>query len=388
MHVVLMNHVQIRVAYGDEAASRVMSALQARFFLQGESVYQTDSHSFVASWNDSAHGLSAADIYISLSIEPVSACGSDILPVVSISLLDPTTVGSFNSSSMICREQCVGAHLKPAKFDHKWRATYERDMEVCVELMSRLKAHEASLRRQPVKNMMTNSVLYEEAFLRFEGRPGGPSLGFADCADAIKNIGIQKIVDMYVLNAVIDQLECEPTTSIGSNLSASSFTVDALWSCTINRLEQNPSVAHRLVIELTEEEPIDDLDAALLFIATLKALGCKFALDDLGAGMSRTAVIEHAGFEYIKIDKSLLHGARNNLAGKKILKHTIDYCAFFSRDIIVEGMETSSDLNEVIKLGVAGGQGYYFQVDSQKRNIPVVNLMTRRAAFPFMEMAG
>lgn len=380
IYVVLMNYPHLRVAYGDDSALRVVNALRNRFSVEGKMVFVVDSSSFVVQMDEDTPE-SMMDIYVSLSVSPVLVeDGIWILPVISIASVDHVVIDSCALSSMVCRDECIGAPLKAAKLNHKWRAAYVRDMGVCVELMSRLEKQQASLRRQSVRNMISRAVLYEEAFLKFEGRGGQTPMGFADCADAIKNVGIQKVIDMHVLSAVLVHLERESTATIGCNLSASSFIVDSLWSHMIASLESNPDIARRLVIELTEEESIDDFETVLLFIKKLKALGCKFALDDLGAGMSRTSVLEDAGFEYIKIDKSLLHGARNDALGKRLLQSTIEYCAFFSKDIIVEGVETGDDLKEVLRLGVAGGQGYYFCGDSVKLDIPVVNIMRRQAA--------
>jgi EAL domain-containing protein (putative c-di-GMP-specific phosphodiesterase class I) len=382
-----MNHAQVRFAYEEDTAARVISTIQNRFFLMGASVYRTGDGSFVASINERSCDM-LEDIYLSLSMGAVLIDGTKILPVVSVAMIEPSTIGSYKVSSMVSNALCVGAALKPAQLNHKWRAMYERDMNICVELVTRLDARQATLHRQPVRSMATRSALYEEVFLRFEGKGGVPLLSFAECVKAIKNIGIQKVIDMYVLSSVLDQLERETSTSIGCNLSASSFILDTLWARTIKRLTSNPALARRLVIELTEEEPLDDLESALLFIEKLRELGCRFALDDLGAGMSRTTVIERGNFEYIKIDKSLLHAARNNSAGKKMLKHTVEYCGLFSKEIIVEGMETINDLNQVMKLGVSGGQGYYFHADAKRINFPVTYSGLQKAVFTWVSNAG
>lgn len=385
IHVVLLNYAQIKVAYGEYSAGRFVRDIQERFFLQGGSVYVTDNNSFVVSIANQTCDL-LEDTYLSISVTPVVVDDIRVLPVVSLSLLDAASVESYKMSSMVSSAVCVGATIKPAKLDHKWRASYERDMSMCVELMSRLGTRQGSLQRQPVNSIVTGTVLYEEAFLRFDGDENIQSLCFAEYIEAVKNIGIQKIVDMYVMNTVLNQLERESGVSIGCNLSASSFILDKLWARAFKRLASNPDMACRLVIELTEEEPMEDIDAALDFIEKLRGLGCRFALDDLGAGMSRTTVIERAKFEFIKIDKSLLHSARHTAAGKSMLKHTVDYCKLFSKEIIVEGMETLEDMHEVMSVGVTAGQGFYFNTKEKKSKISIAYTEAHNKVFPLINL--
>ena len=67
-------------------------------------------------------------------------------------------------------------------------------------------------------------------------------------------------------------------------------------------LRAHPGVAERLIIEITETAAIQDIDETRGFVARVKDLGCRIAIDDFGAGYTSFRNLRKLGVDIVKID--------------------------------------------------------------------------------------
>jgi diguanylate cyclase (GGDEF)-like protein len=113
----------------------------------------------------------------------------------------------------------------------------------------------------------------------------------------------------------------------------------------------------RVVLEVSERDPIADSDRFQAVLTEYRAHGFRFALDDIGDGRSALETLVTATPEFVKVAPRLV---RSN-AG------TVEYAALqavlaFARHsgaaVIAEGIETEDDARRVVALGVRYGQGY------------------------------
>ena len=86
------------------------------------------------------------------------------------------------------------------------------------------------------------------------------------------------------------------------NLSGASLCDAGFVQYLKTHLEANPVLARTLCIEITETAAITNLSAANTFIKELKLLGCRFALDDFGSGLSSLNYLKNLNVDYLKID--------------------------------------------------------------------------------------
>lgn len=109
--------------------------------------------------------------------------------------------------------------------------------------------------------------------------------------------------------------------------------------------DANPlaSVASQVVLELTERARLETLTDAPARIAMLRAMGFRFAIDDLGAGyagLGSLAVIEP---EVVKLDMGLVRDIATNPTKRRIVAATARLCRELGSQVVAEGVETAEE---------------------------------------------
>jgi EAL domain-containing protein (putative c-di-GMP-specific phosphodiesterase class I) len=95
------------------------------------------------------------------------------------------------------------------------------------------------------------------------------------------------------------------------------------------------------------------------FISSLKALGCRFALDDFGVGFSSYRHLKQLDVDWVKIDGSFVRNILRSHSDQIIVRSTVDIAAGFNIKTVAEYIECDSANDLLRELGVGYGQGYY-----------------------------
>ncbi|AGB41599.1 diguanylate cyclase (GGDEF) domain-containing protein [Halobacteroides halobius DSM 5150] len=113
-----------------------------------------------------------------------------------------------------------------------------------------------------------------------------------------------------------------------------------------------------VVMELTEETSIDDLQGFKLALDNYQEQGYKVAIDDTGAGYSGLQSIVSIPYNYIKLDRSLVSNIDRDPVKKALLKSFVKFADEINSQVIAEGIEREEELDTLIEMGVDYGQGY------------------------------
>jgi len=129
----------------------------------------------------------------------------------------------------------------------------------------------------------------------------------------------------------------------------------------INSIVKKYGIDRRMInFEITESIGANDYGTLSGVIRSLKHEGFLFSMDDYGTGYSNVSAIFSLNFDVVKIDKSLLWGAEKSSLGMVILENTIRMIQQMKKKILVEGVETESQIRLLERLQVDYLQGYYF----------------------------
>ncbi|CAK0782297.1 blue light- and temperature-responsive anti-repressor [Gammaproteobacteria bacterium] len=115
-----------------------------------------------------------------------------------------------------------------------------------------------------------------------------------------------------------------------------------------------------VVIEIVESEEVKDLKALAEVSETLRTMGLRIALDDLGSGYNGLSTLALLRPDYIKLDRNLVHGVQSSRVRLVLLEALIGMAQRLGCDIIAEGLERAEDVAVCQEMGVRYAQGYYF----------------------------
>lgn len=156
------------------------------------------------------------------------------------------------------------------------------------------------------------------------------------------------------------------------NMSPISFT-DSQYRDGVTReiLQRVGLSAERLVFELTESQPLDELDLLRAASDHFRRQGFAVALDDLGAGYAGLRVWSELCPDYVKIDRHFISGIDKDPVKREFVRAMLDIAHRIGHKAIAEGIETAAEFNTLVAMGVEYAQGYFI---ARPHAHPVVEL--------------
>lgn len=143
------------------------------------------------------------------------------------------------------------------------------------------------------------------------------------------------------------------------NLSGTSLGDKSLLGYIREQLAIYAIPAAAICFEITETAAIVNLNNTIHLIKALKKLGCRFALDDFGSGMSSFMYLKNLGVDFLKIDGSFVKEMHINKIDHAMVRSIHSVAESMGIQTVAEFVENKAILTELEKIGVHFGQGYY-----------------------------
>jgi EAL domain-containing protein (putative c-di-GMP-specific phosphodiesterase class I) len=199
---------------------------------------------------------------------------------------------------------------------------------------------------QPIVELQTGQTVGFEALSRF--RSGTPDAWFADATQ----VGLGVELELKAIGRALSQLELlPPTVFLSVNLSPAVLLADELYDLIAGY------DAARIVVELTEQTPVEDYHRCRTAIDRLRKSGVRLAVDDLGAGYASLRHVIALQPELIKLDRALADVT--DTAVYSMIQTLVGLGRLTGATIIAEGIEDAASLNLIRDLGVQLGQGWH-----------------------------
>jgi len=118
---------------------------------------------------------------------------------------------------------------------------------------------------------------------------------------------------------------------------------------------------NQLVFEITETAALSEIDVTLNFIRRLREMGCRFAMDDFGAGFSSFYYLKQFDVDYLKIDGSFVRDLIHDTGSRLFVKALNDVAHGLKKQVIAEWVEEPEVRDLLMQMGTQYGQGFLFQ---------------------------
>jgi diguanylate cyclase (GGDEF)-like protein len=117
--------------------------------------------------------------------------------------------------------------------------------------------------------------------------------------------------------------------------------------------------AQQLVVELTEQLPIVEMERVRRKLSSLRAAGIRLAADDVGAGNAGLRLLSEIRFDIIKVDLSLVRRSGPEAPSRAVLASVVELASRTGALVIAEGIEEPAQVAPLLELGVCHGQGFH-----------------------------
>ncbi len=252
-------------------------------------------------------------------------------------------------------------------FDEKMHQLNIKRSNIEHELLNAFNEKKLELYFQPIVNNDRNIIAFESLI-----RWNHPEKGFIPPNEFIpvaENTGLLQKLGEYVMDHACHQLSLWEKESIfeqdrikylSVNVSPNQFWhTDFLENLSMNIQTKGIDPKH-LLIEITENIFIADLQEAINKLTGIKKMGVSIALDDFGSGYSSLSYLMQLPLDIVKLDRAFIQDVHKNTVKATIIKSICAIADELKLKVIAEGLETVEELETLVKYNCHAYQGFYF----------------------------
>ena len=268
------------------------------------------------------------------------------------------------------------------QFDDQELAERHREMKLVSTINAALDENRLELWQQTITHVdklnkkLEAGHVHFELLLRMRDRDG-TLVGPESFLPSAERYDLATRIDRWVLDAMfswfnkypeqLDELEM-----CAVNLSGQSLSDEKFLNEIVEQLSSSNIPAEKICFEITETAAILNLAKASQFIKKLKRLGCSFALDDFGSGLSSFAYLKSLPVDFVKFDGFFVKDVVTDPVDLAMVKAINDMAHAMGKLTIAEFVEDKEILQKLVDLGVDYVQGYGIAQPA-----PLINESTR-----------
>ena len=280
---------------------------------------------------------------------------------------DPDTL-----ASEVIRQADVACYIAKKSGGNQYHTYIENDSKeranlseynLLSEIRKALDRNSFILKFQPLIKIATGTPEFQEVLVRMTDSRGD-MVSPADFIPVAERSGLMREIDLWVVsNALerVNQLRLSGTElRLSINLSGRSIGSKELLTRLETLINQYEIPSNTIIFEITETAAIENIDTALTFIESIRSLGCRFALDDFGAGFSSFRYLKNLPVEYVKIDGSFITNILNDPSDEAMVRAIHQIAHSLGKRTVAEFVGSQQVINLLANIGIDYAQGFFY----------------------------
>jgi diguanylate cyclase (GGDEF)-like protein/PAS domain S-box-containing protein len=215
---------------------------------------------------------------------------------------------------------------------------------------------------QPIVSLVVEGPAQYEMLLRMRDPHGNP-ISPGSFVYVAEHLGLIREIDCWVAERAIDMLAQQRALGrdlrFEVNLSGHTIGDEGLLELVERRLRETGVPPDRLIFEVTETAAVAHIARAAAFAERLSELGCRFALDDFGAGFGSFYYLKHLPFDYLKIDGEFVRHCAESETDRILISAVVQIARGMGKRTIAEFVTNQETVEVLTRLGVDYGQGFH-----------------------------
>jgi diguanylate cyclase (GGDEF)-like protein/PAS domain S-box-containing protein len=214
-------------------------------------------------------------------------------------------------------------------------------------------------------NSTNAAACHHELLIRMRDEKGNlvPPMAFIPAAE---RYGLMPQIDRWVVSTAFSRSAIlnrnpEQQQILAINLSGTTLCDENFLAFIHEQFEKYGVSPANFCFEITETAAIANLTQAIKLIQDLQSIGCLFALDDFGSGMSSFTYLKHLPVNFLKIDGSFVKDMIDNPIDRAMVESINHIGHVMNIQTIAEFVENDQVLHALRKIGVDFAQGYLIQ---------------------------
>ncbi|MEQ6434133.1 EAL domain-containing protein [Comamonas sp. w2-DMI] len=247
--------------------------------------------------------------------------------------------------------------------DHAY-SRHVSEMEWVTRIHEAIDADRFCLYAQSIAPLQSGHAtgMHFEVLLRLRDEQG-QLIGPGAFIPAAERYGIMPKLDRWVITRTFQTLARRPAHSCtvdtcAINLSGPSLDDEDLQEFLQTQIRLYGIAPQMLCFEITETSAIANLSNATRLIQSMRALGCRFALDDFGVGMSSLTYLKQLPVDHLKIDGGFVHDMLKDPSSHAMVEMINRIAHILGKQTVAEFVESREIALALRDIGVDYGQGY------------------------------
>lgn len=273
-------------------------------------------------------------------------------------------MNSADSACYVAKKQ-GGLHVHVYSAREEASARHSGEIHWLQKLQGALRDNKFELYYQPIVHARADGLRGPaiEVFVRLVGEKGQPGAPPAEFIRAAERYRLMPHIDRWVVQAVLSALgrggmKLPPGRSVAVNIAGQTLGDSDFLEFVVDCFDHTGAKPGDICFEVTESSVVANLDHAQRFIAVLHGMGCEFALDDFGSGLSSFSTLRKLPMDYLKIDGSFIKNLAGDSVNQAVVAAMIELSRSLNFRVVAEQVEDQQSLDTVTKMGIDFVQGF------------------------------